>query len=93
MRGNSRNAVDCLRTALPTVPKEFRDIVLVSLGSILHKLGYLDAALKAASEALTINAIEVRREIYLFYSDNSKKRLNSDRLSEGIIIYILKEKD
>jgi hypothetical protein len=52
--------MDCLRMALPSVPGEFRDVVLVSLGSLLHKLGYLDEALKAASEALTKNSVEVR---------------------------------
>ncbi|PSN33796.1 hypothetical protein C0J52_19498 [Blattella germanica] len=58
VRGNSRNSLDCLRSALTTVPKDYRDVVLVSLGSLLQKLGYLDSALKAASEALNINGIE-----------------------------------
>ncbi|XP_021915404.1 tetratricopeptide repeat protein 17 isoform X2 [Zootermopsis nevadensis] len=58
VRGNSRNAMDCLRMALTSVPKEFRDVVLVSLGSLLYKLGYLDEALKAASEALAKNSVE-----------------------------------
>ncbi|XP_069702487.1 tetratricopeptide repeat protein 17 isoform X1 [Periplaneta americana] len=58
VRGNSRNAIDCLRVAFTSVPKEFRDVVLVSLGSLMHKLGHLDEALNAASEALTINTVE-----------------------------------
>jgi hypothetical protein len=45
--------------ALTSVPREFHDVVLVSLGSLLHKLGYLDAALRAASDALAINTVEV----------------------------------
>jgi hypothetical protein len=46
--------------AFTSVPNDFRDVVLVSLGSLLHKLGYLDEALKAASEALAKNSVEVR---------------------------------
>jgi hypothetical protein len=46
--------------ALTSVPREFRDVVLVSLGSLLYKLGYLDEALKAASEALAKNSVEVK---------------------------------
>lgn len=48
--------------ALTSVPGEFCDVVLVSLGSLLHTLGYLDEALKAASDALDKNSIEVRRQ-------------------------------
>jgi hypothetical protein len=60
VRGNSHNAMDCLRLALTSVPGEFSDVVLVSLGSLLHKLKYLDEALRAASDALDKNTIEVR---------------------------------
>lgn len=62
IRGNSHNALDCLRMALTSVPGEFRDVVLVSLGSLLHTLGYLDEALQAASDALDKNSVEVRRQ-------------------------------
>lgn len=48
--------------ALTSVPGEFCDVVLVSLGSLLHTLGYLDEALKAASDALDKNSVEVRRQ-------------------------------
>jgi hypothetical protein len=48
--------------ALTSVPGEFRDVVLVSLGSLLHTLGYVDEALRAASDALDKNTIEVRRQ-------------------------------
>lgn len=58
VRGNSHNAMDCLRMALTSVPGEFRDVVLVSLGSLLHTLGYVDEALRAASDALDKNTIE-----------------------------------
>ncbi|PNF37345.1 hypothetical protein B7P43_G00484 [Cryptotermes secundus] len=58
IRGNSRNAMNCLRMALTSAPREFHDVVLVSLGSLLHKLGYLDEALRAASDALAINTVE-----------------------------------
>jgi hypothetical protein len=72
--------VDCLRLALTSVPREFCDVVLVSLGSLLHKLGYLDEALRAASEALAINTVEVRRKqnephIYRYeYSKDKSER-------------------
>ena len=62
VRGNTHNAMDCLRVALTSVPGEFCDVVLVSLGSLLHTLGYLDEALKAASDALVKNSVEVRRQ-------------------------------
>jgi hypothetical protein len=48
--------------ALTSVPGEFCDVVLVSLGSLLHTLGYLDEALRAASDALHKNTVEVRRQ-------------------------------
>jgi hypothetical protein len=50
--------------ALISAPREFCDVVLVSLGSLLHKLGYLDEALRAASDALTRNTVEVSRKHY-----------------------------
>jgi hypothetical protein len=48
--------------ALTSAPREFHDVVLVSLGSLLHTLGYLDEALQAASDALAINAVEVSKK-------------------------------
>lgn len=64
IRGNSRNAMNCLRMALTSAPREFHDVVLVSLGSLLHKLGYLNEALRAASDALAINTVEVGGKHY-----------------------------
>ncbi|XP_067009164.1 tetratricopeptide repeat protein 17 [Anabrus simplex] len=58
VRGNSRHALDCLQVALSSVPGNYRDVVLVSLGSLLLRLGHLDAALLAAEEALETNDLE-----------------------------------
>lgn len=64
IRGNSRNAMNCLHMALTSAPRELHDVVLVSLGSLLHKLGYLDEALQAASDALARSTVEVSRKHY-----------------------------
>ena len=60
--GKPRLALDCLQLALDNVPKEFRDVPLVSIASIHHKVGLIDDALRITNEALQINAVEVCKE-------------------------------
>ena len=57
--GKPRLALDCLQSALESVPKEFKDVPLVSIASIHHKVGLIDDALKITDKALRINAVEV----------------------------------
>ncbi|EZA50628.1 Tetratricopeptide repeat protein [Ooceraea biroi] len=56
--GKPRLALDCLQLALDDVPCEFRDVPLVSIASIHHKVGLIDDALRIADEALQTNAVE-----------------------------------
>lgn len=57
--GKPRLALDCLQLALDNVPKEFKDVPLVSIASMYHKVELIDEALKITDEALQINAVEV----------------------------------
>ncbi|CAG5102000.1 Similar to ttc17: Tetratricopeptide repeat protein 17 (Danio rerio) [Cotesia congregata] len=56
--GKFRNALDCLQSALNTVPNGFKDVPLVSIASISQKFGLIDDALRTTKEALRINSIE-----------------------------------
>jgi len=38
MKGNLNEAVECLRRALHFSPENFKDVALVSLANILHRL-------------------------------------------------------
>lgn len=58
--GKPRLALDCLQLALDGVPSEFRDVPLVSIASIHHKVGLIDDALRITDEALQVDAVEVR---------------------------------
>lgn len=59
IKGNPRNALACLQVALDSCPWQFRDIVLISQGAVLHRLGQIDEALVAITEALSIKSDEV----------------------------------
>ncbi|CAG2056995.1 unnamed protein product [Timema podura] len=48
VRGNLHNAMECLYVALSSVPNDYRDVVQVSLGSLLNKVGHTDEALHRA---------------------------------------------
>lgn len=66
--GKPRLALDCLQLALENVPKEFKDVPLVSIASIHHKVGLIDDALRITDKALQINAVEVcMKNIIKFY--------------------------
>lgn len=58
VRTNTKNSIDCLNQALLSVTDEYKDVVLVSIGSMLYELGYIDDALKVALEAFSINKVE-----------------------------------
>lgn len=58
VRGNTRNTLECLNLALQSVPDDYRDVVLVSISSVLHQLGYTEEALKIALEAFSHNKVE-----------------------------------
>lgn len=64
--GKPRLALDCLQLALENVPKEFKDVPLVSIASIHHKVGLIDDALRITDKALRINAVEVCMNIIKF---------------------------
>lgn len=57
--GKPRNALDCLKLALNTVPNRFKDVPLVSIAAIGHKVGLIDDSIKAVKEAIRVNPVEV----------------------------------
>ncbi|XP_011306782.1 tetratricopeptide repeat protein 17 [Fopius arisanus] len=56
--GKPRNALDCLQLALKSVPKQFKDVPLVSIASIAQKVGLIEEALKITKEAIRLNPVE-----------------------------------
>lgn len=58
VRGNARKALDCLDLAFQIVPKDTTDVVLVSIGSMVYQLGFLEQAMKFATLAFKINYVE-----------------------------------
>ncbi|KAF5282029.1 hypothetical protein FQA39_LY00553 [Lamprigera yunnana] len=58
LRSNTHNSLNCLDLALQTVPKEYTDVILVSISSILNQLDVVDDATKLASLAFKVNYIE-----------------------------------
>ncbi|KAF5282200.1 hypothetical protein FQR65_LT02897 [Abscondita terminalis] len=74
LRSNTQNSLNCLDLALQKVPKEYTDVVLVSIGSILHQLGLIDDAIKLATVAFKVNYIEPSTNFLLallHYSKNN----------------------
>lgn len=59
INGNLVNGVECLRHAVRETPKEYLDLPLVNLASLLYKGGHIDDALQVALKALHINSTEV----------------------------------
>ncbi|XP_017779959.1 PREDICTED: tetratricopeptide repeat protein 17 isoform X2 [Nicrophorus vespilloides] len=58
IRTNGKNALACLDMPLDSVPKEFTDVILVSMGSIMQQQGITESALKFASLAFKVNFLE-----------------------------------
>lgn len=58
IRGNTRKALDCLDLALKTAPKDQTDVILISIGSIVHQVGLVNQALKYANLAFKLNYVE-----------------------------------
>lgn len=84
--GKPRLALDCLQLALDNVPTEFKDVPLISIASIYHKVGLIDDALRITEEALQINAVEVCIKLImvsLFITDN--QYISSTILKETIL--------
>ena len=65
--GKPRNALDCLQQALDTVPDKFKDVPLVSIGSISHQFNLIDNALVAVKSAYEINPVEVSNQKKFFF--------------------------
>ena len=57
--GHGPNGVECVRRALYFVPKQYRDVPLLNLANILYRSGHVHDAISVASEALSINDVEV----------------------------------
>ncbi|XP_022250209.1 tetratricopeptide repeat protein 17-like [Limulus polyphemus] len=53
--GEANQSVNCLRVALHSAPREMKDIPLISLANILHRVGLLNDALIVANMALEIS--------------------------------------
>nr|CAD7590241.1 unnamed protein product [Timema genevievae] len=102
VRGNLHNAMECLYVALSSVPNDYRDVVQVSLGSLLNKVGHTDEALHRARDALDINNIEPATHFLLasLYSTKGNfsgaahhlkqvLRVDPDFISEGLAEHLL----
>ncbi|XP_018331207.1 tetratricopeptide repeat protein 17 isoform X2 [Agrilus planipennis] len=58
IRSNTKNALNCLDLAFQTVPKDYTDVVIISISSVLHQLDLVDDALKFAMLAFQVNYVE-----------------------------------
>ncbi|CAG4951444.1 unnamed protein product [Parnassius apollo] len=58
VRGNNLNTLNCLISALNTVPDRYRDIVLVSLASVCLEMGHFEEAMLLAEEAFRTSLYE-----------------------------------
>ncbi|RXG71025.1 Tetratricopeptide repeat protein 17 [Armadillidium vulgare] len=65
INGNLVNGVECLRQAVHETPKEYLDLPLVNLASLLYKGGHIDDSLHIALKALQINSTEVETNFLL----------------------------
>ena len=52
--GHTGSSVTCYGLALAEVPTQYKDLVLTNLGSLLYRLGHVDAAMKLLQESLAI---------------------------------------
>ncbi|XP_013405857.1 uncharacterized protein LOC106170523, partial [Lingula anatina] len=52
VEGNAKHAVNCLRMALNTAPRDMRDISLLSMANVLYKSGRLNDAIVVINMAL-----------------------------------------
>ncbi|XP_045492035.1 tetratricopeptide repeat protein 17 isoform X1 [Colias croceus] len=55
VRGNRVNALHCLQSALKSVHPKYKDVVLVSLGSVYIEMGHFEESLLATEEAFKMN--------------------------------------
>ena len=55
VKGNSEQAVTCLRHSLYYAPHQMKDIPLVSLANILHRAGLYNDAIIVTNQALEIS--------------------------------------
>nr|CAD7201096.1 unnamed protein product [Timema douglasi] len=83
VRGNLHNAMECLYVALSSVPNDYRDVVQVSLGSLLDKVGHTDEALHVARDALNINNIEALNPAW--FNLREDRTLKIYKLVTGVI--------
>ncbi|XP_047517742.1 tetratricopeptide repeat protein 17 [Pieris napi] len=58
VRGNRVNALHCLQAANKVVPPKYKEVVLVSLGSVLIEMGCFEEAVAATEEAFRLNLYE-----------------------------------
>ncbi|XP_050672745.1 uncharacterized protein LOC126970697 isoform X2 [Leptidea sinapis] len=73
VRGNRINALHCLQAATRSVHPKYKEIVLVSLGSVYMELGYFDEAVLAAEEAIQMNANEPATNFLMAQLNNIKQ--------------------
>ena len=63
--GQTGSSVTCYGLALAQVPTQYKDLVLTNLGSLLYKLGHVDAAMKLLQESLAICDTEPETHFFL----------------------------
>ena len=55
--GNTGASVTCYGLALSEIPTQYKDLVLTNLGSLLYKLGHVDAAMKLLQVSEEMNIL------------------------------------
>uniref|UniRef100_A0A915CZI3 Tetratricopeptide repeat protein 17 n=1 Tax=Ditylenchus dipsaci TaxID=166011 RepID=A0A915CZI3_9BILA len=55
VKGDAKNAINCLRHAISSSPNEMKDVSLISLANIYYQAGFLNSALTVAGKALDVS--------------------------------------
>ncbi|XP_047545696.1 tetratricopeptide repeat protein 17 [Vanessa atalanta] len=77
VRKNNVNALHCLHNAVRWVQEEYKDLVLVSLGSVYLEMGYYDEALATADAAFRLSLYEPATNFLLAQINIMKKNHNT----------------
>ncbi|XP_046978684.1 tetratricopeptide repeat protein 17 [Vanessa cardui] len=77
VRKNNINALHCLHNAVRWVQEEYKDLVLVSLGSVYLEMGYYDEALATADAAFRLSLYEPATNFLLAQINVMKKNHNT----------------
>lgn len=55
VKGDANRAIECLRVAVHSAPKHSKDVALLSIANVLHRAGFLNDAIVAASYSMDLS--------------------------------------